>query len=258
MMQYLGNGVWLVKLDGTEVELNTPIYLGACIVEMAKLHMYQLLYDKLMKIFPTDPREPKDPGCSLIYTDTDSFILRVRLPEGVHTNEELYAYIAEKDPNLIGSLGGQVKPETGMHDSIAEIFAFRAKLYSYVTEKMKRDVRAKGTTRATQLNVLDFEAFRTVFETTKGLVTHDHRFNRSLFNVSSQSIPFQAINPNDGKRYICKDGIHTHAFGYPEYEEDEEEEMPSDDSSDLIFTDEEVMRILNGEIDDSMIDKISK
>ena len=46
-----------------------PIYLGVCILETSKLHMYQFWYDHLKNKYNNK--------VELIYTDTDSFIIQV-------------------------------------------------------------------------------------------------------------------------------------------------------------------------------------
>ena len=204
---------WIVKMDGDEIILDKPTYIGACVCEFAKLHMYTLLYDKLKKIFPDINGEP---GCEMVYTDTDSFILRVRHPTpDIHTPRELFNYIHEKDPELIGGIGGQVKSETGEDDTIKEIIALRAKCYAYETLKGNYSGHAKGTSYDAQAAQLGMDIYREVFGSLKSFDTHNTQFVRSLFKVSTIDAVRQSLSVNDGKRYICKDGVHTHAFGYP-------------------------------------------
>ena len=59
----------LVQSKPVKTKFNKPIYLGACILETSKLHMYKFWYDYL-KIKYGD-------NVNLIYTDTDSFILEI-------------------------------------------------------------------------------------------------------------------------------------------------------------------------------------
>ena len=51
------------------MELNKPIYIGVCILELSKLHMYQYYYDVMKKTYGEKNK--------LLYTDTDSFISHV-------------------------------------------------------------------------------------------------------------------------------------------------------------------------------------
>ena len=212
-MQPIDDLGWIVKMDGDDIVLDKPTYIGACVVEYAKLHMYTLLYDKLMRIFPGTP---EDPGCQMVYTDTDSFILRVRHPDHIgSTPKDLFDYIKSEDPDLIGGIGGQVKSETGEDDTIDEIIALRSKVYAYKTIHGHIGKRAKGTTHDAQETQLDWEAYKTALDSLTSVSTRNVQFVRKVFKISSLDVYRQSLSVNDGKRYICEDGIHTHAYGHP-------------------------------------------
>ena len=51
------------------MKLNKPIYIGGCILELSKLHMYQYYYDVMKKTY--------DDKIKLLYTDTDSVIFHI-------------------------------------------------------------------------------------------------------------------------------------------------------------------------------------
>ena len=59
----------LVQSKPIKTKFNKPIYLGACILETSKLHMYKFWYDYLKVKYGNN--------VNLIYTDTDSFILEI-------------------------------------------------------------------------------------------------------------------------------------------------------------------------------------
>ena len=59
----------LVQSKPAKTKFNKPIYLGACILETSKLHMYKFWYNYL-KVKYGD-------NINLIYTDTDSFVLEI-------------------------------------------------------------------------------------------------------------------------------------------------------------------------------------
>ena len=199
----LEGGNCIVKLDAEEVFLDKPTYIGACVTEYAKLHMYKLFYDDLAGVFP---------NIELVYTDTDSFIVRVEHRAGM-TPAELFQYIEEQAPGLIGSKGGQVKSETGT-DVIQEVVALRSKLYAYMTKSGKIGKRAKGTTAAAQEQELSWDTYKEALFTLKAVPTHNVQFQRSGFHIKTVDLVKQSISVNDGKRYICEDGIHTHAWGF--------------------------------------------
>ena len=203
---------WIVKLDGEDIILDKPTYIGAVVCEMSKLHMYQLLYDKLCPMFPG---VPGDLGCQLVYTDTDSFILRLRHPPGVAADpKSLFDYIKQKDPTLLGKIGGQIKSETGEDDTIDEVIALRSKVYAYKTKNGHLGKRAKGTTKDAQERQLNWEAYQRVLESLTSFDTKNMQFVKDVFKVSTAIVTRRSLSVNDGKRFICEDGIHTHAFGY--------------------------------------------
>ena len=206
---------WIVRMDGENIVLDKPTYIGACVCEFAKLHMYTLLYDKLCRIFPG--------GCQMVYTDTDSFIVQVRHPVDFPVNkpEDLFAYIKSKDPDLIGGIGGQVKSETGEDDTIQEVIALRSKVYAYKTIHGHIGKRAKGTTHDAQEMQLDWETYKRALESLTAINTRNVQFVRKTFKVASLDVFRQSLSVNDGKRFICSDGIHTHAFGFPITSEEE-------------------------------------
>ena len=198
---------WIVKLDGEDIILDKPTYIGACVCEFSKLHMYTLLYDKLMHIFPE---------CQLVYTDTDSFIIYVKHPDEMigDSPKELFDYIKRVDPDLIGGIGGQVKSETGEDDTIQEVIALRSKVYAYMTKNGHLGKRAKGTTYDAQELQLDWETYKKTLESLVSVDTKNSQFVRSTFKITSMDVFRQSLSVNDGKRFICEDGVHTHAFGF--------------------------------------------
>ena len=211
-MQAVNDSAWIVRIEGEEIVLDKPTYIGACVCEFSKLHMYTLLYDKLCTIFPS---VPGDKGCELVYTDTDSFIVRVRHPDRIgSSSNDLFSYIRSQDPDLIGPIGGQVKSETGEEETIQEIYALRSKVYAYKTTGGHVGKRAKGTTHDAQETQLQWETYQRAFESLTSIETRNVQFVRETFKVSSIDVFRQSLSVNDGKRYICEDGTHTHAFGY--------------------------------------------
>ena len=192
----------VVKLTGDEVELDKPTYIGACVTEYAKLHMYKLFYDKIGALFPK---------VELIYTDTDSFIIRVEHNPGM-TGEMVIEHLNSKE-KLIGKEGGLIKSETGT-DLIREVIALRSKVYAYVTESGHIGKRAKGTTGAAQKTQLNWERYKQVLLTLRAVPTENMQFTRSAFEIVSGHMTKISLDAADGKRKIEEDGIHTHAFGF--------------------------------------------
>lgn len=194
----------VVKLTGDEVLLDKPTYIGACVTEFAKLHMYKLFYDKISVLFNK---------VELVYTDTDSFIIRVEHEAGMD-GEAVIKHLNSRE-TLIGKEGGLIKSETGT-DLIREVVALRSKVYAYVTNEGHIGKRAKGTTAAAQETQLDWETYKKALFELRAVPTHNMQFLREGFTVKSTDMVKISLSANDGKRKICEDGVHTHAFGYDE------------------------------------------
>lgn len=196
---------WFVKLDAEVVVLDKPTYIGACITEYAKLLMYELIYDRLPKAFATRNIE-------LIYTDTDSVIIRVEHTRGM-SSDELFEMAERNCPGLIGNLGGQVKSETG-HDLIKRVIAIRSKVYAFETMKGETVKHAKGVEKSAQERQLTFDDYLNAIFTHVSIYTRNMQFRRKAGRISTEYVTKLSISVNDGKRLIEEDGIHTHAIGF--------------------------------------------
>ena len=210
---YQGENGTLVRHEGEKVEMNKPTYIGAIVTEYAKLHMYKIFYEHLNKVFPLAENKME-----LLYTDTDSFIVRVEHDPSLKTPEgnisRLLAYINEKcDKELIGTRGGLIKSETGEDDYIQDFCGLRAKVYAYRTFRGKKDQRAKGTTRDAQSD-LDYERYVQALEGGHRVTVPTCRIDRTHFELRSVTQERTALSANDGKRWICPNGYDTLPFGH--------------------------------------------
>ena len=57
-----------MEMKKTRIKMNKPLYLGASILDISQMLMYEFWYDCL---------KPKY-GVKLCYTDTDSFIIYIK------------------------------------------------------------------------------------------------------------------------------------------------------------------------------------
>lgn len=203
---YMNGESTVVKLDGEKVVLNKPTYIGAIVTEYAKLHMYKLFYEKIIPLYGRENVE-------LLYTDTDSFIIKIEHPMEITSTEELFKDMTEREPGLIGSIGGQIKSETGMKYGIKRYVGLRAKSYFYETEDGKVCQKAKGTTHAAQ-EELSFKDYAQALFEMLTVAKRNLVFQRTGFTVRTLENERRALSGDDGKRLVLADGISTHAFGY--------------------------------------------
>ena len=82
----------IVEKDKHTVELNKPIYMGMSILDYSKTHMYSFYYDVL---------KPKyDDKIKLVYTDTDSYVIKVETDDLYEDFKEINEYMDFSDYNV--------------------------------------------------------------------------------------------------------------------------------------------------------------
>ena len=110
------------------MKFDKPIYLGATITELAKLHMYRFYYNHVV------PHWGRDRVQLLLMTDTDSLMLKVKTKDiwaDIKAfNREHENWIEDEGNPRNGQLG-VFKSETGK-DPIMSFVGLRAKMYSFV------------------------------------------------------------------------------------------------------------------------------
>ena len=116
------------------VTLNKPIIVGALVLGLSKLHMYEFWYGYVKKKYGDKAR--------LGYMDTDSFIYHVE-------TEDIYKDMAEQ-PDLFNlnrdTTIGKFKDETP-DNVITESMHIRSKLYHYVLANKSTNSRHKGVSK---------------------------------------------------------------------------------------------------------------
>ena len=61
-----------VNMKYQDIRLNKPSYVGMCILDLSKTLMYDFRYNYIRKKFP---------DCQLLFTDTDSLFIILKLKE---------------------------------------------------------------------------------------------------------------------------------------------------------------------------------
>ena len=67
----LNDDLLLIETTIKNILLDKPIYIGAAVLDLAKLKMFSFHYDVMKSFY-------KDDQLSLLYTDTDSFIYNIK------------------------------------------------------------------------------------------------------------------------------------------------------------------------------------
>ena len=202
-----------IHMPNKTVRLDKPIYLGFSILELSKLHMFQMHYDVIRKQFEDRAR--------LLFTDTDSLCYQIQSGD---INEELLnirdhldtSKYSESHPqyNLTNkNVLGKFKDECAEKQMI-EFVGLRSKLYAFACDDGCESKKAKGVTKSVIAKNLNLNLYKSVL------------FDREKKHISMNIIRSQdheiylseahkiGLNPFDDKRYILNDGISTLAHGH--------------------------------------------
>ena len=198
-----------------KVEMNKPVYLGLCILDLSKIIMYGFHYDYM---------KPKyEHKAELMYMDTDSLVYHIK-------TEDFYRDIAgdveerfdtsnyskdDKRPLQVGvnkKKLGVMKDELG-GKIMTEFIGLRPKMYAYQKIGGEVDKRCKGTKKCVVKKRISFEDYKNCYET--GRVQHrvQHRFASRKHVVYTQKINKVALSIDDDKRIQDRDGNKTYAHG---------------------------------------------
>jgi hypothetical protein len=136
-------------------EFNKPIYVGFTVLEISKYHMYDLLYNKIKKNWPS---------VQLMYMDTDSFVIYIdkKYDEAIQYKNFADCIDTAEYPNGSTINKGQIgtlKDEFPM-DPIKSFIALRAKTYFIELQSKKIIIKNKGCQRS----ALDKENFKNALE----------------------------------------------------------------------------------------------
>ena len=242
---FISDNLMLAKMKHTSVDFNKPIYLGATITELAKLHMFEFYYDVLMDHFGKD-------NLKLCMTDTDSLLCEVVCDDIYQETATIqFKYDCPLDTSTLSksvterySIIGNHNKEVGYFkfeadpQAIQEFVGLRPKVYSAKeADDPEAHMRCKGTPKSSmELYVRHENYLRCLFHNYAGenmrqnvdvnmIRSKDH----DLFSIKTSKV---SLSCNDSKRYILRDNIHTLAYGHyaiRQYEKVYEKQEPLDE-----------------------------
>ena len=201
----------VIELAKLSVVYDKPIYLGTCILELSKLHMYTFHYDLMKPNFT----------CSLLYTDTDSLMYFVH-------SQDVYQDLKSKFVK---------HPQTGLHTCIADFIdrsnsmrlglfkdecngklirsfvGLKSKLYSLLFDDDSSVNKCKGVNKAVIRKSISYSDYlEALFKDTQKFVEYQ-KFKSSSHNVLTVSMKKLCLDAHDDKR-VSVDGIKTLAVGH--------------------------------------------
>ena len=208
-----------VNMSKAQTLINRPFYVGFCVLELSKLHMYRFHYDVIKRIYP-------GPESQLLFTDTDSLMYQIfadDVYEKVWENKDLFD-LAGYPPDFYHDAAnnkviGKFKDEANS-EPILEFVGLRPKMYSYVTAKdvtatqpkLSEKTKAKGIQRAAAA-LLRHKDFLDQLQNPHENYLANRRIGSKLHRLYTFRARKRGLCAFDDKRFICEDGVTTLAYG---------------------------------------------
>ena len=210
-MKIIDDDKILFQMLPDRVVLDKPIIVGFTVLELAKLHVYKLYYDRLKAFYKS--------RMSLIYSDTDSLLVEVKsnsLNDEMKSFSDImdYSDLPKENPlssdhnkKRIGCLKDEMAGEV-----IEEVVALRPKLYAVKT-KQNVHKKAKGIQKCVLEKKLTFEDYKdSLFNTSikKTITQRIGSEGHELFQFVQEKV---SISPFEDKRYLT-DSVNSLAYGH--------------------------------------------
>ena len=225
--QYLGEHAFnddlaAIHMRRTKCVLNTPIYLGMCILDISKQHMYNYWYNTIKAKYGD--------AAKLLMTDTDSLCFSVETKD---IYQDRLAIMDELDnskyPTDMDGLPFPVKHFLHNNNAIVGKFkdeksgevihkfvGVRAKCYSYVMADKKTENKCKGVKTSFVKKNIQFDNYeRCILSLNEDKTSATfNNLQKSHHDIYATTMTKNAISCSDTKRYLCDDNIHTRAYGH--------------------------------------------
>ncbi len=188
-----------------EILLDKPIQIGAAVLELSKLYMYETLYDTLPRIFRPLRME-------VLYMDTDSFILHIfanDIDPFLAAYKDFFdfsnypkdnALYNPSNENVIGKFKNEISDAT-----ISKFILLSGKCYALQLHPERTIKKAKGVQNCIVENELSFQDYynalcNDVILTKEQSLIHSEKLR--IYTVSHKKI---ALVLRDDKRLFTKD-----------------------------------------------------
>ena len=211
-----GDKIAAVHMKKTKVTLDKPIFVGAAILDLSKIHMFKFHYGYVKK---------KWEKVKVLYSDTDSLILEIETDDFfADTGEDVEKWFdTSKYPKdhfaaKNGFPVGKNKKVLGMFKDEADgqiirgFVGLRPKCYSVLMEE-KQIKKAKGTKKNT-VKGISHEDYVRVLRGEKFPPMKNISFRSHLHEIFTEQMWKVALSAEDDKRIVMADGIQTLAIGH--------------------------------------------
>ena len=191
--------------------LDKPSYVGMCILDFSKTHMYDFHYNYIKK---------KYPNSQLLFTDTDSLFYHNKSEKDVYeefwNDRHLFdnsdypnssKYFSDENKKVIGKFKDEAAGKP-----ILEFVGLKSKMYSYKIgeEEYKK---AKGVKKNVVKKEIKHQDYLDVLFNEKIMHHQMNTIRSESHQINSYHLNKVSLSPYDDKRYLLDDGITSYAYG---------------------------------------------
>ena len=195
--------------------LNSPAYVGMCILHLSKTLMYDFHYNYIKKKY--------DNRAKLLFTDTDTDSLTYEMEA-----EDIYKdFWNDKDMfdnsdypenssyycNVYKKVIGKFKDEAyGV--PITEFVGLKSKMYSYIKDNEKGGRTTKGIKKNVIKNNIKHEDYKNTLMNNEQMYHKMKTIRSQRHQLGSYEINKVSLSCFDDKRYIHDNGMSSYAYGH--------------------------------------------
>jgi hypothetical protein len=199
------NGILGFKMTKKRIVLNKPIAVGASILDLSKVMMYDFHYNYMYKKY--DPSRVK-----LLFTDTDSLCYKIQTDdwfEDIKGDEQLFDFsnypsdhsiYSEMNKKVVGKMKDEVPG-----DEIVEWIGLKAKMYSFLTESGINKFTSKGIPKASKTlggSFLTHDDYRNSYFNETNVPVSMHSIRSYKHNVYTIKMTKGGLSSDDDKRHL--------------------------------------------------------
>lgn len=202
-----------VQMQKLHCYYNKPLYIGFCILDIAKSVVYEFYYGYLKEMYGDK--------VSLLYTDTDSLVVEVKTSNFYHDMKLNLDHFDTSNfkPNNIHnipvnkSIIGKMKDEYA-GNIIKSFYGTSAKAYCIQLADFV-DKKAKGVNKAAINKQLEISHYQNIVEgNVHSVYCTMYMFKSIKHNIYTELVRKLALNCIDDKRFIIPDSVNTLAWGH--------------------------------------------
>ena len=205
-----------IHMKKMKLVFNKPVYLGMCILDSSKTLMYDFDSNYI--------KQKYGDKAILLFTDTDSFMYELQTEDfykDISADVKHRFDTSDYPPNhssgipsgLNKKVIGMFKDEVG-GDIIDEFVWLRAKLYSYKMFEDEESKKCKGVKKSVVRKGIVHEDYKRCLFTGKEQLRKMNVIRSHMHEVYTEEVSKIALCPDDDKRHILENGVHTLALGH--------------------------------------------